>query len=652
MVIPPYNWKEIFDKSQNVVFVWSLSGEVLFVSDSIRQFGYSTNEFYTKKVVFRDFVHPDDFDRIHNESHSFVQDKTDFFTMRYRIRTKSGEIRTVDDFTWSDKDPQGNIVQAYGCIVDITTKLGLIDALTESRERFNTIIDLASDIIYDLDLSTQKIELFGKVEVFAEKGNSIPQKYSDVFDLFPPLEALRLQNDISSFLATGNPDSGEYRSRRKDGSFQYWRITASKIQTLPSSHTRIVGSIKEITSDIIINEKLELQHRMDYLSSLTEGLAHNMNNIFTIIIGNLELLSLDSSNLEKEDVLSLQNALNASIHAKDIVHQLQKFSHNQSIPIGSINLHEILQELKQYLKNSIIPKISLKIPENFEKEAYIKGNQSEIVEVLLNLGKNSNDAIREKYQSTDEIHDDFIQITINEMQWEQITPDLKQIDAMNPIQVYYHVAFTDSGIGMSDDVKAQIFKPYFTTKGDKNTVQGKGLGLAMAYYIITERCGGFLTVESQKDRGTTFHIYLPKAQEPLIKSTIFKSQSAVRIKNILVVDDEPQILQFLAQALENREYNVFSMGDGRAVLDFLRDENNQQAIDLVILDLMMPHVSGQIILKEIVKLGLKTKIVIASGYTDLDLTDSCFRSVNGFLQKPFTIDELVKLIKNIEYSSS
>ena len=77
MVIPPYNWKEIFDKSQIVVFVWSLSGDVLFVSDSIRQFGYSPNEFFTKKVVFRDLVHPDDFDRIHHESHSFIQNKTD-----------------------------------------------------------------------------------------------------------------------------------------------------------------------------------------------------------------------------------------------------------------------------------------------------------------------------------------------------------------------------------------------------------------------------------------------------------------------------------------------------------------------------------------------------------------------------------------------
>ena len=207
---------------------------------------------------------------------------------------------------------------------------------------------------------------------------------------------------------------------------------------------------------------------------------------------------------------------------------------------------------------------------------------------------------------------------------------------------YAKVSVTDSGIGMAPSIRQQIFDPFFTTK-DK--VRGTGLGLASAYGIIKNH-GGMITVDSEVGHGTTFTIYLPLSGQEVPQEEAREEGLIKGNETILLIDDEAMILDVGQAMLKKLGYQVISADNGEKALEVVRQEGRR--IDLVILDLIMPGMDGGATFDRIRELVPELPVIIASGYAmDGKAADILARGGNGFMQKPFTIRELSKKVREV-----
>ena len=255
------------------------------------------------------------------------------------------------------------------------------------------------------------------------------------------------------------------------------------------------GFIFDKTTEVQLQHQLEIRQRMDYLANISGGLVHNFNNILAIIMGNLNLLTMDNANFTSDQKNSLEEINRATERARDIINQLQNFTRGVNSPHQVIDLSDIVEEVVRFIQtssNRLIKKENQITPNRF----YVSVVPTEIHQLFLNLFTNSIDAIENKSVSPQ----DFIRITAS--------PEPNNM---------VHIQFTDSGSGISEDHLTKIFHPFFTTKAKNEKIEskgGQGLGLAMVFNIVTNKYKGKITVESQINLGTTFHIYLPIVVNP------------------------------------------------------------------------------------------------------------------------------------------
>jgi CheY-like chemotaxis protein len=204
------------------------------------------------------------------------------------------------------------------------------------------------------------------------------------------------------------------------------------------------------------------------------------------------------------------------------------------------------------------------------------------------------------------------------------------------------ISITDTGIGMDGKTLKRVFDPFFTTK-DKE--RGTGLGLASAYGIIQNH-DGMIIVESEKGRGATFHIYLPATEKPVIDEQKDDQKILVGTETILLVDDEEMIIDVGTQILKNLGYEVLTARHGKEAIEVYRQ--NRQKVAMVILDLIMPHMGGEETFDILKEIDPQVKVLLSSGYSlDGQTTEILNRGCNGFIQKPFRMEDLSVKLRQI-----
>ncbi|MHA1674162.1 MAG: PAS domain S-box protein [Promethearchaeota archaeon] len=645
------NWKEIFDKSAIIVFIWNSQGKVLFVSKSIEQIGYSPSDFINGSYLYKDIVYPEDYERIHLESEEYLRTLPKYFHMHYRIRKKSGEIRWVDDHNWIEIDEDGVFKHTFGFIIDATDRMELSEALQKSKERFETIVNMTSDVVYDLNLNSNKIAWFGDTQrIFGQNNDDVPTNVKQLLKSFDDETANKIKNKVSTCVSSGFSSKGEYRLFTNEGKFIDWRINYNLLTNAYNKSKHIVGSIREITEEKKMKEEVELHQRLDFVSNTVEGLIHNFNNILTIIIGNLYLLNMESSTMDKDGIQIINESLEVSLRAKEIVNHLQKYAKHKLISTESVNILQVVDESVKYLQKIVDSDISITVDNHIGSEYLIIGNRAEILDVFLNIGTNAFHAIVQRTQNLQTIEgfEKRIDIALAPLKdyskWEK---DLKDCTLDHNID-YLHVSIADTGIGMKPEVVSRIFEPYFTTKQKKDEkFRGQGLGLAMVFNSITQTCKGAITVESEYEKGTVFHIFIPRSQEKIISQVKKDIKDKTLLKNILIVDDEPQIISFLTRTLTQFGFKTYSASNGQEALDFLVKHQKNDKIDLIILDLIMPKISGRALLEKILEIYPKIYTIISSGYSDEDQSDPILKKANDFIQKPYAIPVLYEKIMKV-----
>ncbi|NQU10302.1 response regulator, partial [bacterium] len=368
--------------------------------------------------------------------------------------------------------------------------------------------------------------------------------------------------------------------------------------------------------------------KMEAVGRLAGGVAHDFNNILTAIGGHSELLLRRNS--DDGVAAHVREIKIASERAAALTRQLLAFSRKQVLAPRVFELNSVVAGMGSMLERLIGENVHLNVCTGRSLER-VKADPSQIEQVLMNLALNARDAMPGGGQLT-------IQST-------QVTLDESYARGHAGVVPgeYVMLAVSDTGTGMTDDVKALAFEPFFTTKP---AGKGTGLGLATCYGIV-KQSGGHISVYSEPGLGTTFKVYLPRSEESV--TYVAKIEMPLKVsgggETLLVVEDEPAVRGLTCLVLKDLGYQVIEAADGEEALRLLQAQPEKQ-IDLLLTDVVMPQVGGKELARQFRQLRPGAGVLFCSGYTeDAILNHGMLEEGTFFLEKPYTTVSLARKVR-------
>lgn len=382
--------------------------------------------------------------------------------------------------------------------------------------------------------------------------------------------------------------------------------------------------------------KLEAQfiesQKMEVLGQLAGGVAHDFNNLLAIIIGYSDLMA---AQIGPEGVLKkyIGEIRHASERAVGLTRQLLVFSRKQKVELVVLELNKTVEELKDLLRRVVDENIDMQIIPG-KKPGYIKADSGYLGQVLMNLVVNARDAMP---------HGGKITISIENRVWTDAT--MATHSGPGPGR-YVMLSVSDTGCGMTEEVKARLFEAFFTTKAEG---KGTGLGLATCRKII-QQSGAAICVESEPGKGATFRIYFPQVEGnpgPVSPRNVEARQLPVGTETLLVVEDESSVRHLARSVLEASGYEVITAKNGQDALRVAR-EHKGAPIGLVITDVVMPLMGGKVMAEWLRTLYPGIRVLFTSGYTDDAIAHhGVLEESVAFLAKPYTPAMLVRRVREM-----
>jgi PAS domain S-box-containing protein len=408
------------------------------------------------------------------------------------------------------------------------------------------------------------------------------------------------------------------------------------IRANPVDPQRIVVMLADITEQLRAEEDnrrltAQIQHtqKLESLGVLAGGIAHDFNNLLVGILGNADLALMEMSELAPARP-SVEEIKRVSIRASDLTNQMLAYSGKGRFVVRPLDLNELVDEMLHLLEVSMSKKAVLQ-RDLADDLPLVEADASQIRQIAMNLVTNASDAIGEASGT----------ITIRTRAFdadERYFAELYTSDELSPGR-YVSLEVTDTGCGMDEETRRRVFDPFFTTK-----FAGRGLGLAAVLGIVRGHSGA-INVYSEPGKGTTFKVLLPalsadtRLQEPEIEQTE-TDDGPVQNTTVLMADDEQTVRNVAGEILRRRGFGVIEATDGREAVEIYRDRMDE--IDVVLLDLTMPHMDGEETFREIRRINPHAKVLLASGYNEQDtLSRFVGKGLAGFVAKPFEGKQLV-----------
>jgi two-component system cell cycle sensor histidine kinase/response regulator CckA len=391
--------------------------------------------------------------------------------------------------------------------------------------------------------------------------------------------------------------------------------------------------------DVTEQKNLEIQfaqsQKMQAIGQLAGGVAHDFNNLLTAMIGFCDLLLLRSppSDPSFADIMQIKQNAN---RAANLVRQLLAFSRQQTLQPRVLNITDILYELRHLIERLIGEHINLEVVHGRDL-GLVKVDQGQFEQVIINLAVNARDAMPGGGTLTIR--------TANVRQERQLRRGHESMPAGN----YVLIEMTDTGVGIPKENLARIFDPFFPTK---KVGSGTGLGLSTVYGIV-KQTGGFVFTSSAPGQGASFQIYLPRcepadAAQPARPDVgeVAAAKDLTGCGTIILVEDDEPVRIFGARALRNKGYKVIEARSGEAALDLIR--NAAETINLLITDVVMPHMDGPGLVREVREINPEMKVIFISGYTEDAFRQRLDSDVGiEFLPKPFSLKELAAKVRDV-----
>jgi two-component system cell cycle sensor histidine kinase/response regulator CckA len=420
----------------------------------------------------------------------------------------------------------------------------------------------------------------------------------------------------------------EYQVRRKDGSVIWISEHARAVSDENGKVVYYEGFIEDITRRKRIEEQFRQSQKMEAVGRLAGGVAHDFNNILTAILGYAELLQRDTADAATHR--RADDIRKNTERAAALCRQLLAFSRKQVVAPKILNLNAVVHDMKLMLQRLIDEDIKL-ITLTGDALPFIKADPGQLEQVIVNLAVNARDAMRSGGTLTIET----IRVRIDEKSVAR-SPELTAGD-------YVMLAVSDTGCGMSSEVKARLFEPFFTTKP---AGKGTGLGLATCYGIV-KQSGGHIAVYSEEDCGTTFKVYLPAilGETESITTPHREIKPSRGHETILLAEDEPAIRELAATSLRELGYQVIEASDGSEAMRLAKKHGCKQ-IDLLLTDVVMPEMGGKELAYWLRAVSPDTRVLFTSGYTDRTvISTGALNPGTRFLQKPFPPSTLANEVR-------
>jgi PAS domain S-box-containing protein len=449
-----------------------------------------------------------------------------------------------------------------------------------------------------------------------------PQK--DVF-----LDSAEYQRLVEEFRNTGRMDGFEARWKRKDGATIIVRISGRAVAS-ENEPTDVLEAIAEdITERRILEDQFRQSQKMEAVGRLAGGIAHDFNNLLMVVSGYSEVL-LDQIPPESPLYSKAEAIQQASDRASTLTRQLLAFSRKQLLELKVIDVNAIVQDMERLLRPLIGEDIELSTALT-PAVGCTRADAGQLEQVIMNLVVNAKDAMPTGGK---------ICIRTASVSLDNSYRPENTLIKHGP---YIMISVKDSGSGMDRETQARIFEPFFTTK-EKG--KGTGLGLSTVYGII-KQSGGYVFVQSEPGRGTTFTMYFPQVDEPLQSlAPVLASVPAGGSETVLLVEDEGSVRQLVRDTLTSRGYRVLEAANGEKALELAL--RHPEAIDLIVTDVVMPGLSGPELVQQLLAGRPAAKVLYLSGYAEDAFADPLATN-NGkaFLQKPFTLQNLSRKVREV-----
>ena len=451
-----------------------------------------------------------------------------------------------------------------------------------------------------------------------------------------PEDRARIAASIRDAIAANDQHwSGEYRFRRADGDYVHLLERALILRDGQGHAVRFVGSLMDITARKQLQDQLCRSQKMEAFGQLAGGVAHDFNNFLTTILGYSDLLLQD---LQLKGVLAdhVAEIRSAAGRASALTQHLLAFSRRQPLEAETVEVNSIITNLERSLLRLIGENIHVVCQLHELKDgAYIKVDPGQLNQLILNLAVNARDAMRAGGTLT--LETSTIRID-NETRPSCGGEDFEPGD-------YVLINIADTGVGMSDEVKAHVFEPFFTTKDEG---EGSGLGLATSYGIVRQS-GGYIAIESELGKGTTVKIYFPRVPAPPPPS--YKKPVSNKLptgtETILVLEDDVSVRHISVRLLRKLGYEVIEAANGDDAKRLISDRASGK-IQLLLTDMVMPQMSGRRFADWLRQTSPDTKIIFISGYLEESLHPHDRRDDGMFfLPKPFDSEQLATKVREV-----
>ena len=417
----------------------------------------------------------------------------------------------------------------------------------------------------------------------------------------------------------------EYLVRRKDGTTFPVLIRTTPVETA-GKITGTRGVLVDVSEKKTLEDQLIRAQKLESIGTLAGGIAHDFNNLLMGILGNVSLLlmEMDSSHPYYERLRTMEDYIR---RGSDLTRQLLGFARGGKYEVRPTNLDKFVRRSAEMFGRT---KKEIRIHQKSQDGLWhVDVDRGQMDQVLLNLFVNAWQAMPgggQLYLSLENTHLEAA---------ECLSQDLTA-------GRYVRLKVTDTGIGMDGTTRSRIFEPFFSTK-DRG--RGTGLGLASAYGIIRNH-GGAIDVESEKGTGTTFVIHLPASKRTAEEEPSREKFPQPGRGSVLVIDDEGMIVDIASRMLRGLGYSVFSAGSGPEGIRLF--ERHRDTVDLVLLDMIMPEMSGRETFDALYGLNPNVRVLLCSGYSLDHQAESIMNAgCRGFIQKPFTMAELSEKIQDI-----
>jgi PAS domain S-box-containing protein len=497
-----------------------------------------------------------------------------------------------------------------------------LSAAVEQAAEAIAITDIDGTLLY-VNPAFEQLIGYSRAEIIGQSPSLLRDRALDT----------RIHEELWRGVSDGQVWQERIKDTRKDGDSYTLDLTVAPVRNQTAETVNFVATMRDRTREIQLEEQFRQSQKMEALGRLAGGIAHDFNNLLTVIHLSTRLLQRQ---LRTEDPIweHVRRIQETSDRAAKLTKQLLSFSRREVIEPRLLNLSQVVRDLSQMLKRIIGEDITMETA--LADDLWpLEVDPSQLDQVLMNLVVNARDAMPDGGVLTIGTSN----VSLDDAYAAQ------HVDAQTGDHVL--LVISDTGVGIDDDARAHLFEPFFTTK---ERGQGTGLGLSTVFGIVRQS-GGHIQVLSQPGQGTTFRIYLPRAESteevvtpplrPALGDDLFYGTETV-----LVAEDETAVRDLAVSVLQSCGYQVLAAKSGPEALQIGREHKGP--IHMLIADVIMPQMSGRELVERFSRTHPDTRILYVSGYADQEIThEGILAPGTNFLPKPFTVEDLTRKVREI-----